>query len=32
MMNGFDLYSKKTRRPLFLEAMEQVAPWDKLCG
>jgi IS5 family transposase len=32
MMNGFDLYSKKTRRTLFLEAMEQVAPWDKLCG
>src|SRR5271169_2891966 len=32
MMNGFERYSKKTRRALFLEQMEQVVPWQKLCG
>ena len=32
MMNGFERYSKKTRRALFLEEMEQVVPWGKLCG
>ena len=30
MMNGFERYSKKTRRALFLEEMEQVVPWGKL--
>ena len=32
MANGFELYSKKTRRALFLDEMEQVVPWSKLCG
>jgi transposase, IS5 family len=32
MMNGFERYSKKTRRALFLDEMEQVVPWGKLCG
>ena len=32
MMNGFERYNKKTRRALFLEEMEQVVPWSKLCG
>jgi transposase, IS5 family len=32
MMNGFEHYSKKTRRALFLEEMEQVVPWGKLCA
>ena len=32
MMNGFERYSKKTRRALFLDEMEQVVPWSKLCG
>jgi transposase, IS5 family len=32
MMNGFERYSKKTRRALFLEEMEQVVPWGKLCA
>jgi IS5 family transposase len=32
MMNGFERYSKKTRRTLFLDEMEQVVPWSKLCG
>ena len=32
MMNGFERYNKKTRRALFLEEMEQVVPWGKLCG
>jgi IS5 family transposase len=31
MMNGFERYSKKTRRAMFLEEMEQVVPWGKLC-
>jgi IS5 family transposase len=32
MMNGFERYAKKTRRALFLEEMEQVVPWGKLCA
>ena len=32
MMTGFERYSKKTRRAVFLEEMEQVVPWKKLCG
>lgn len=31
-MNGFERYSKKTRRELFLEEMEQVVPWSRLYG
>ena len=30
-MNGFERYSKKTRRAAFLEEMEQVVPWAELC-
>ena len=29
---GFQRYSKKTRRALFLEEMEQVVPWGELCS
>lgn len=32
MSNGFERYSKKTRRALFLEEMEQVVPWGELCS
>jgi len=32
MMNGFERYTKKTKRALFLEEMEQVVPWRKLCA
>jgi transposase, IS5 family len=32
MANGFERYGKKTRRAQFLEEMEQVVPWRKLCG
>jgi len=32
MMTGFERYTKKTRRAAFLEEMEQVVPWSKLCG
>src|SRR6266566_8820564 len=32
MMTGFERYTKKTRRAMFLEEMEQVVPWTKLCG
>jgi IS5 family transposase len=32
MMNGFERYSKKTRRALFLEEMDRVVPWGKLCA
>ncbi|OLD37011.1 MAG: IS5 family transposase [Armatimonadetes bacterium 13_1_40CM_3_65_7] len=32
MMTGFERYSKKTRRALFLEEMEKVVPWAKLCA
>ncbi len=30
MMTGFEQYTKKTRRTIFLEEMEQVVPWRKL--
>jgi IS5 family transposase len=30
MMNGFERYSKKTRRAVFLDEMEQVVPWAEL--
>jgi len=30
MMTGFERYTKKTRRAMFLEEMEQVVPWAKL--
>lgn len=32
MANGFELYSKKTRRAQFLDEMEQVVPWSQLCA
>ena len=32
MMTGFESYRKKTRRVAFLEEMEQVVPWRKLCA
>jgi len=32
MMTGFERYTKKTRRAMFLEEMEEVVPWAKLCG
>ena len=32
MMTGFERYSRKTRRGLFLEEMEQVVPWHELCA
>src|SRR5438477_4853376 len=32
MMAGFEGYTKKTRRAMFLEEMEQVVPWGKLCA
>ena len=32
MTTGFERYSKKTRRAEFLEEMEQVVPWAKLCA
>jgi IS5 family transposase len=32
MINGFERYSKKTRRAAFLEEMEQVVPWAELCA
>ena len=32
MMTGFERYTKKTRRVAFLEEMEQVVPWSKLCA
>lgn len=31
MMTGFERYSKKTKRALFLEEMDQVVPWAELC-
>jgi hypothetical protein len=31
MMTGFEQYSRKTRRAIFLEEMEQVVPWRELC-
>src|SRR5260370_41715082 len=32
MANGFERYTTKTRRALFLEEMEQVVPWAELCA
>src|SRR6266850_7223431 len=32
MMTGFEKYTRKTRRALFLEEMEQVVPWRELCA
>ena len=32
MMTGFERYTKKTRRAKFLEEMEQVVPWKRLCA
>src|SRR5919108_4180272 len=32
IMTGFERYTKKTRRAQFLEEMEQVVPWKKLCA
>ena len=32
MMTGFERYTKKTKRALFLEEMEQVIPWRQLCA
>src|SRR5260370_41041864 len=32
MMTGFERYTKKTRRAAFLEEMDQVVPWAKLCA
>lgn len=32
MAEGFEKFGKKTRRAFFLEEMEQVVPWDKLCA
>ena len=32
MITGFERYTKKTRRALFLEEMEQVVPWRDLCA
>jgi transposase, IS5 family len=32
MMTGFERYTKKTKRMLFLEEMEQVVPWAELGG
>jgi transposase, IS5 family len=32
MMTRFERYTKKTRRAMFLEEMEQVVPWTKLCA
>ena len=29
---GFERYTKKTRRAMFLEEMEQVVPWAELCA
>jgi transposase, IS5 family len=32
MMTGFEQYTRKTRRAIFLEEMEQVVPWRELCA
>src|SRR5438045_6099520 len=32
MMTGFEQYTRKTRRAVFLEEMEQVVPWGELCA
>ncbi len=31
-MTGFERYTKKTRRAQFLEEMDRVVPWSKLCA
>src|SRR6202142_1333905 len=31
-MNGFERYTKKTRRQVFLEEMEEVVPWREMCA
>ena len=31
-MTGFEQYTRKTRRAIFLEEMEQVVPWRELCA
>ena len=32
MMSGFERYTKKTKRALLLEEMEQAVPWRELCA
>jgi hypothetical protein len=32
MMTGFEQYTRKTRRAIFLEEREQVVPWHELCA
>ena len=32
MMTGFEQYTRKTRRAIFLEEMEQLVPWGELCA
>jgi IS5 family transposase len=32
MMTGFERYTKKTRRAIFVEEMERGVPWAKLCA
>jgi IS5 family transposase len=32
MMTGFERYTKKTKRALFLEEMDRVVPWSRLCA
>src|SRR5438093_11205580 len=32
MMTGFEQYTRKTRRAIFQEEMEQVVPWGELCA
>src|SRR6266705_5204450 len=32
MTTGFERYSKRTRRAVFLEEMDQVVPWSTLCA
>ncbi|MGD0892663.1 MAG: IS5/IS1182 family transposase, partial [Terracidiphilus sp.] len=32
MANGFERYSKQTRRGEFLSTMEQVVPWSEVCA
>src|SRR5213076_2544882 len=32
MMTGFEQYTRKTRRAIFLEEMEQVVQWGELCA
>ncbi len=31
MMTGLEQYTRKTRKAIFLEEMEQVVPWRELC-